>query len=457
MKGWKVIYHSEDEFARRIQRDRNANPEYTNEILFRGFHLMVPGEQGQAPRVIYAEAHQVDHKTDDKKVHTVVFGYCREDDTYMVWCGDQWLKGTRKRQAETIAGVDNLKDLSESAKELVLAEVVERYGSRPDDSPCHFWRNGADCKHVHHASSGFDFDGLKSRAIGHWAQGRVRGRAGPNVDGALARYAFSLNVLVEGEKGTGKTVSVDRYCHEAGVDEVVFLGGHQGLEAVDILGYNLKGPNGEIVWKDGALSEAFRKAAAGKKVALMIDEILRIPSRETSVLIAALSPGHDGRMRLRTQRVLSVNDGVAQEETLYCTRDNLWVVATTNTGPGYHVEDMDDALADRFPIVVRMETDSKTLRLRLAEAAAEHEIPDKHVDTLMAFYDAAARLRNHGELTRLVNTRHMMEVLLQSRDHPMDVLLRDRVLLWSDRDALGVPLEAHAELIESAITKALAA
>ena len=180
----------------------------------------------------------------------------------------------------------------------------------------------------------------------------------------LKRFAFKIPVLVEGDRGSGKTYEAFEYAKSLNI-EPSFVGGHAGIESIDLLGclvpyagqenkledtsvsaadffsgdYQMKvssGHSNSLIWKDGPIAEAFRKAQSGEKAVLIIDELLRIPQRELNILLTALSPVH-GKYNLRTGRILEVINGVAREEVLSCDTRNLFVLATTNVGGQYAV------------------------------------------------------------------------------------------------------------------------
>ena len=166
------------------------------------------------------------------------------------------------------------------------------------------------------------------------------------LEHAIDESQLAQALLFCGPRGVGKTYKVTQYsdAHHA---EVVQLNGHSGIESIDILGYNIRAADGSFVWLDGPLTEAFRKAQHGQ-VILIIDELLRIKSRELNIFISALTPNSSKQFVLNTSRVIDVVDGVGRCEVLKIPAGNLWVVGTTNVGSDYDTDDIDLALADRF-------------------------------------------------------------------------------------------------------------
>ena len=120
---------------------------------------------------------------------------------------------------------------------------------------------------------------------------------------------------------TSKTYSATQWIDEAGY-ESEFIAGHSGLESIDLLGYWIKNSEGNLIWLDGALTAAFRKALTQKCV-LLFDELLRVPARELSILVGSLTPDSSGHYRLRTNRLVDENDGIGETETLVVPMENL--------------------------------------------------------------------------------------------------------------------------------------
>ena len=169
--------------------------------------------------------------------------------------------------------------------------------------------------------------------------------------GSLKTYDGLKHMLVTGQAGVSKTYTVSLYA-EAEDRKMFFKALDNGTETIDLVGHLIKLSNGDFAWKDGVVTQAFRAAAKGEKVLLFIDELLRAPDKELSLLIGCLTPDSRGMLVLRTGRPLedTLVDGVVEEEVIETTLDNLWCVATTNQGRGYHTGKIDMALKDRFRI-----------------------------------------------------------------------------------------------------------
>jgi MoxR-like ATPase len=273
-------------------------------------------------------------------------------------------------------------------------------------------------------------------------------KALPEIVEKIMKYAFKKHILLEGEKGSGKTYSIDKFLSEEGID-TVFTAGAEGLESIDLLGYLIPDKSGELVWKDGALTEAFRRAQ-DHPVVLFFDELLRVPGRELNILVGALSPNSRGEYVLRTGRVLEVIDGIAIEETLVVPEDRLWVIGTTNVGAGYAVDDIDEALSDRFRIV-RKDTDEKEMT-KILDSMFPAGTPSKTKE-LMKLYKYMQKLRKEGDIDKIVNLRHLVESVKFSDLSKESIVanLLDLVPHWVNRDSDGYINAAQKSVVLKAI------
>jgi midasin (ATPase involved in ribosome maturation) len=273
----------------------------------------------------------------------------------------------------------------------------------------------------------------------------------PDLVVKTMKYSFQKHILIEGEKGSGKTYSISKFLADEGVD-TVFIAGHEGMESIDLLGYLIPDKSGELVWKDGALTEAFRRAQHHQTV-LFFDELLRVPSRELNLLVGALSPNARGEYVLRTGRVLEVIDGIAVEETLIVPQDRLWVIGTTNVGAGYAVDEIDEALSDRFRII-RKDTDTDEMKSILKKMFPSGVA--NMTTELMKVYTYLMELRKKGDLNKIVNMRHLVEAV-QFSDYTKESIVGNLVDLiphWVDRDTDGYINSAQKELVLKAIQRA---
>ncbi len=287
--------------------------------------------------------------TANPQIHYVtVLSYYRG--RYVLKCGDPYLEGsiTDETISKLLTKVTNK---TNSSNRKLLKLMGDSFNVAPRSSACDFnqknWEvsNNA-CSHV----ANFLYD-LPKNALDELYANYYQGLndSGSEISAELEikfdRYAFKKHILLEGDKGSGKTYAATTWGRDKDVTQL-FIGGHEQFESIDFLGHYIQQKSGQLIWKDGPLSEAFRKAKSGEKTILIIDEILRIPKRELNLLISALS-SIDSNYVLRTGRAKSSKDGIAQEEVIEAPTQNLWVIGTTNVGADYAVAAMEDALLVR--------------------------------------------------------------------------------------------------------------
>ncbi len=294
----------------------------------------------------------------------------------------------------------------------------------------------------------------------------------------LKRFAFKIPVLVEGDRGSGKTYEAFEYAKSLNI-EPSFVGGHAGIESIDLLGclvpyagqeskiedtsvsaadffsgdYQMNissNNNNSLIWKDGPIAEAFRKAQNGKKSILIIDELLRIPQRELNILLTALSPVH-GKYNLRTGRILEVIDGVAREEVLSCDTRDLFVLATTNVGGQYAVDTIDPALAERF-VVVRKDTEFDTLVSILKEKAKEKGFNETLAEKAGLFLNRMTDAKEQGLVAEVPTLRTLSRAFdLAEQEEEVKEYIFTQKLLWVDRDVYGKPDKEEIRCIKKII------
>jgi len=438
----------------------------TNEIKFSIAHVM-----------------KLTNTTDSTKNHTVVLAY--EGKEYFFWCGDNFIDNTKthtmKKGKEIVS--EAIKDVKNNIAE-ASKQMNEIFHKETASSGCGFWRDwkssGEICKHVKHFLSEIDSATIDSLEVIHNDYMNAVKPSSSNDLQKLKRYAFKKHVFIDGPKGFGKTYGVYDFLDTEKIpsENVFEVGGFEGLESIDLLGQNipfvkevkkanksvvLKANNvfssqdgtehiQDLVWMDGALTAAFRNASKGKKTVLMIDEILRIPGRELSVLVAALTPNNKGEFTLRTRRIIGLNeDGCGIEEVIKCSKENLWVVATTNIGAEYDVDEIESALADRF-MIIHKPANRDVIKNIIIKEVKNRKFKVDVVKKLMEFYDKMVDYKTSEEISKLINTRHLAEVVefaIDESDVPN--VVSDQILKWVDRDVDGKPNSTQFTLIEKTI------
>lgn len=380
--------------------------------------------------------------------HNVVVSYCKNKG-FNFWCGDSFLHGGKTFTDEKVAELATtcIKNIdSESKAEKVYSEIVEHCGIVEKDSYCHFWTqwnaNSTPCKHVALVLSEFGSSGTYDTEIliEHYkdafsSDGLSSAENERPIEESLTHYSFAKHIIIEGQKGSGKTHAVTSFIK--GMNAIRF-DGHAGVEALDLKGYLIryadKSGVEKTVWQDGALAQAFRQASQKIPTILFIDEIGRIPANEQSILVSALTKDFEGFYSFNTGRVLNVVDGVATTETLRVRSDLLWVVGTTNVGHEYNVEEFETALKDRFRFI-RLETDAKRIKDVLETKSKSMSLTASMSSKLLKLYQRLVKLKNQEKLTHAPNLRHIVEII-ELADDESDIVneVHRTVNLWVGRN-----------------------
>jgi MoxR-like ATPase len=394
------------------------------------------------------------------EIHYVTI-LCFYEGNYVLKCGDPYLEGSiSETMVEKL--IKNALDRVNENSRKKLPELFRRsFNATPRSSVCGFNQKNYEaagemeaCEHIANFLGDLPQDVFEKLNEDYY-QGLFDADAANQLSADLQtkfdRYAFKKHLLLEGDKGSGKTYAATMWGKDKDVSRL-FIGGHEQFESIDFLGHYVQQKDALLIWKDGPLSEAFRRARAGEKTVLIIDEILRIPKRELNILISALSPIEENYV-LRTGRAMSAKDDIAVEEVLLAPTKNLWVIGTTNLGSNYAVESMDEALIDRFK-PVRKDTTPDELRRILTQTANKRKIALECVNKLMDFYAKMSRLQATKIINKLVNIRQLNEALELARNkNEIREILVDSRLLWVDRDANGYPDKEQLVAIDAVMRK----
>lgn len=390
------------------------------------------------------------------KGHNVVLAFMG-DDNYAIWCGDNFIEnGDTKIPVE-----DRIKMAVDEMTNVPQAEATARLrelrGAAPASTGCHFWsnfkKNGTLCKHCNRLLS---LNRAQLPTMLQELQERFESDIlGQSTAPAMADTLTELEediqkvpVLLEGDKGWGKTREARVLATRLNA-ELVEIHGHESVESADLTGHTVRYGH-DMVWKDGRLSEAFRKASKGARILLLVDECLRVPQKQLSVFLSALSP-HEDEYRLATGRIINVVDGIGTEETLVCSVNNLLVIATTNVGVQYAVDLMDPALQERF-LVKRKELDVGVLRDSVNEFAVSKGFSTDVAAKCVAFFKAMMVLRPNGLVADVPNPRTMLRAVnLAKTEGDIKRSVLKQILTWVSRDVEGKPVQEQMDAVRKAV------
>jgi hypothetical protein len=417
------------------------------------------------------------------KQHTV--GFCRRIDlTTDCWfpiCGPAYMKGEwdaakmTNSLAEAVSGLGRTSGFTAAEFKKQARDGVD---FAKGDSVCGFWReyNAAGgrelgCKHVatvafHLTQTGGVDSVLDLLTSGPGTSTQVAAltelmetfeRVCPANPGKHRKFP----VLVFGEFGEGKTTDARAFAEKDKFDVVIECHGHAGMEAIDFLGGTLALPGKEgLAWVDGPVTEAFRHAAAGRRVLLIVDEIRRVPRRERSVFLSALSPAttKDGKIiyRMKSGRPVfsSFKDLPPVIETLECPESHLSIIGTTNAGGSYDVEEDDPAEASRWHQVYYKMPDPRKLGILKSECKALGFAPSA-AESLVKFGKMVRKLKEDGQAKQAPSLRELVRALhVADSVRGLPGTLKDMAASWVGLNTDGSPNAAQVRCIEHAATLA---
>ncbi|MCF6207515.1 MAG: AAA family ATPase [Sulfurovum sp.] len=392
--------------------------------------------------------------TVDELSYVVIVGF--DGNEWFVSVGNKYIEGSiAQEEAELIVA----QTATSQVESMEIRGLYGVYGGQQYMPSSHWrdwWSKNKLPKEVNDTIRNLDDRTLDAIENHFYGQTEKEENEEEKIAARMNLYAFKRHLLFIGEKGSGKTHDIYAYMKANNLDHV-FVGGNADVEAMDLKGNLLPfEKNGEknFIWVDGPLTQAFRRAAAGEKVILFIDELLRMSKSAQSLLVPALTTDIHGNYVLDTGRVIDVVDGVGKTECIKAPSQNLWVLATTNMGAEYGTPDMESALEERFELIEKNNSLDKIIRV-LKEIAKTKGFDDEVVSQMTDFYESMVALKEEGVLAKLINLRHLAQSMedAMSQDDLYDCLM-DRMPKWVERDMGGKLLEDQIVVVEKALKKA---
>ena len=266
-------------------------------------------------------------------------------------------------------------------------------------------------------------------------------------------------VLVKGEAGAGKTYATRQ--HGRLFDKFVEVQLNAQTEAADLLGYSRVDGG----WQDGPLSQAFRAAANGYTVLILLDEYYRPQNQARSVLFTCTTPMVDAAGRefyvLTTGRAIPhpTEPDVYEPEVLYAPVSLLAIVGTTNVGAQYDVSVGDPAEKRRFA-PVHVDVTEAILRRVLGSVVASPSHPlfavrEKLVNGAAAFWNLCRALKRNDQIEIVPTVSTFCEAAKHPAAHDIPTFVKLLTLLgqhvWVGEDLDGQPVSEQLAAVHAAL------
>jgi len=288
---------------------------------------------------------------------------------------------------------------------------------------------------------------------------------GPSVVGKMP-------LILIGDTGWGKTESF-RIIKRAGIyDEVHEMQISPGMDAMDLIGgpqkvthRKLDGANESLVYHvDSPFVQAARAAAAGRKVAILFDELPRASRSFLSAIPAVVNPDGDTITICTGRAVPGGPDGVAAVERVTFKRSNLAIWATGNPGGNYDCNGFTDggdlATINRFHRVY-VRPDAEKAKRIIAELSGAHGWTTKATLSMTKFYINMEKLADAKDsgITRRVSLRDIgwSFDMVRGKHETMGKTLRQWTNRWTGFDLEGFPNQVQCKAVEQAIDNAFGA
>lgn len=252
----------------------------------------------------------------------------------------------------------------------------------PDMARCAFFRmherRGAYCAHTQHAVAEVSKEDLEAMAseLEGWITGKVVAMPASTMtseeEEAFYDAAFIQHVMLAGERGSGKTFLARKAAERF---DAVYLEMqmHASMEAWEFRAHD-RAWDGKVYTVLGKLAEAVYHIQQGKRVVLVMDEFLNLNPVYATAINSALSLTANNTYIIETGKIVDQGDGIGTVETVEVPADMLWVVATTNVGARYGVDQIVPSVRARFQIIL-MNSDPKRSKFIFDELLKQYSLP----------------------------------------------------------------------------------
>jgi hypothetical protein len=259
-------------------------------------------------------------------------------------------------------------------------------------------------------------------------------------------------ILVKGGQGSGKTYGAREWGKK--FDYYVEFGFTPETMPSDMFGF----PTAKTDWVDGPIAKAWRNAAAGKKVFVLLDEIYRGQGAARDSMLTPLTPRTiDGKdyYAINTGRPLvDPTTGVEGTEELLAPTENIAIVATTNVGARFNVNPGDNAEKERF-IIIHVEVDEPKLRSVVGAAVAAKKFSPAVTDRVIEFWKECRVLAADNFIEVCPSTRILTQGVLfayNEADVPKSLALVG-MNIWVAETLEGLPEQEQVKKVTAALKK----
>lgn len=251
-------------------------------------------------------------------------------------------------------------------------------------------------------------EGYINRRFGNLSEWNIYDRA----------LADGTNILIEGEAGSGKTISVQAYASHKGM-RYFNVSSNNSIDPSQLFGAWIPRADGQgYRWQDGAVTQIVRNGGV-----LLLNEVNFLPTRVSTVLFSLLD--------YRREIQLLENGGEVVK-----AHPNLLIVADMNYG--YKgTQELNQAFNDRFGIKLEFPYD-KTIEQRLIGNKA-----------LLVLADQLREQYAKEELTTPTSTRALVSFMDNARKFGVDFAIMSFVNGFNKDERAGVRLacETHKDNI----------